>query len=135
MSEGAATQKEQELQAVRGKVIQSEDLIKVAENRNLLLIQEIENLNKVNEQLRENSKNTVPKSEISSIETRLKQGEQKLQSEITESNKLRKAIDTLSEQLRQEKTSNVKMATEIQILTDKNVFLENKLVKAENYIG
>ena len=100
-----------------------------------MLAQEIENLKRVNEQLRENAKNVVPKSEISSLETRLKQGDQKLQSEISEGNKLRKAIETLSEQLRQEKAATAKTTNEIQALQDKAAFLENKLLEAENYIS
>lgn len=101
MSQGVIAQKEQELQTVGRKIIQAEDAFKTAENRSTLLTQEIESIKKVIEQLRENTNNFVPKSEVASLETHLKQGEQKLQSEITEGNKLRKAIETLSEQLRQ----------------------------------
>lgn len=73
MSQGVIAQKDQELQVVSGKIVQAEDAIKTAENRNSLLTQEIENLKKLNEQLRENAKNVVPKAEVSSLETRLKQ--------------------------------------------------------------
>lgn len=73
MSQGVIAQKDQELQVVSGKIVQAEDAIKTAENRNSLLTQENENLKKLNEQLRENAKNVVPKADVSSLETHLKQ--------------------------------------------------------------
>lgn len=73
MNQSVIAQKEQELKSVGGKITQAEDIIKALEDRNSLLTQEIEMLQKANEQLRENVKNTLPKSEISSLEIRLKQ--------------------------------------------------------------